>query len=252
MSTCVAFSLLCTSPRHVSSPRASAFARGLCCGPAPLRTLPPPHPRPDACPFWGEAGTQALDSALSRGARVWGRMASSRGASVLPLSTQPPGTAVPAAGQGHRSGRSTRCLSKGPVSGAVLAPGADAWVWGSRGRAPLPVASLPPLKCSQRLALGQVCRSSGQGRGGPRQGSPTCGPQHHGRRRGGDRTESHLPPAAPTGPLAFPACSPGCRGGEKRQREVRVDSLHIRGTVPGPRWLILAPGSHSDPGKLLL
>lgn len=159
LSTCVAFSPLCTSPRHVSSPRASAFARGLCCGPAPLRTLPPPHPRPDACPFWGEAGTQALDSALSRGARVWGRMASSRGASVLPLSTQPPGTAVLAAGQGHRSGRSTRCLSKGPVSGAVLAPGADAWVWGSRGRAPLPVASLPPLKCSQRLALGQVCRS---------------------------------------------------------------------------------------------
>lgn len=51
----------------------------------------------------------------------------------------------------------------------------------------------------------------------------------------------------PSQPAALAA-----EGGEKRQREVRVDSLHIRGTVPGPRWLILAPGSHSDPGKLLL
>lgn len=74
----------------------------------------------------------------------------------------------------------------------------------------------------------------GQGWGGPRQGSPTCGPQHHGRRRGGDRTESHLPPAAPTGPLAFPACSPGCRGGEKRPREVRVDSSTSAGQSQAP------------------
>lgn len=37
----------------------------------------------DACPFWGGAGTQALESALSRGACVRGHMASSLGASVL-------------------------------------------------------------------------------------------------------------------------------------------------------------------------
>lgn len=235
----MAFSPLCTSPRHVSSPRASAFARGLCCGPAPLRTLPPPHPRPDACPFWGEAGTQALDSALSRGARVWGRMASSRGASVLPLSTQPAGTAVPAAGQGHRSGRGTRCLCKGPVSGPSLPPGLTRGSGAAEGgHLSLSLPYLPSSAAKgwlwARSAARQARAGEGRGRG--------------------------VPPAAPsttagggvaTGPRAI------CllllpQGRWPSQREVRVDSLHIRGTVPGPRWLILAPGSHSDPGKLLL
>lgn len=113
----------------------------------------------DACSFWDGAGTQAVESALSRGAYVSGHTASSLGASVLRLNTQPPGIAVPAAGQGHRRWDAAhRACAGARCLGTVLVAGADAWVWGSRGRAPLPVASLAPLKCSQRPALGQVCR----------------------------------------------------------------------------------------------
>lgn len=170
----------------------------------------------DACPFWDGAGTQAVESALSRGAYVWGHMASSLGASVLCLNTQPPGIAVPAAGQGHRRWDAAhRACAGARCLGTVLVTGADAWVWGSRGRAPLPVAPLAPLKCSQRPALGQVCRLSGQGWGGPSRGAPTCGPQHTAGRRGDDQTKSHPTPIAPIGPLAFPAYNPGCRGGRE-------------------------------------
>lgn len=56
----------------------------------------------------------------------------------------------------------------------------------------------------------------------------------------------------PKGPWPSQPTILAAEGVEKRQFKVQVNSLHIHGTVPGPRWLILAPGSHSGPGGLLL
>lgn len=254
----MAFSPLRTSRWNVSSPRQLSLClraaqdgdNRLCCGPAPLRTLPwpPAMPVPSGRGWDTGSGVSSVPWSLCLGTYgflAWGLSS--------PRNTQPPGIAVPAAGQGRRRWKAAHCAcARARCLGAVLVAGADTWVWAAEGRHPS--LALPYLPSSAakgwlwaRSAIRQARAGEGHGRGVPpaapstwQAGGVTTGP----------RAICLL--LLPQGPWPSHPTVLAAKGVERRQLKVQVNSLHIHGTVPGPRWLILGPGSHSGPGELLL